>query len=269
MDRKWAVVTGASSGIGVKFAEKLAAKGYNLVIAARRAERLGKICRKIRTRYKCECEPVTVDLSTLEGCLHLYEMIEELDVEVFINNAGFGECGRFTETDMDRELEMIDVNIKAVHILTKLMVKKFCSVNRGYLLNVGSSAGMFPGGPFMAAYYASKAYVNSLTRAVAEELERRGSSVYVGCLCPGPVDTEFNSVANVEFSLKGISADRCAGYALRKMFRRETVIVPGVTIKAAVLGARLLPQRLIINLTGNQQRRKMANSNRNMHKNVL
>lgn len=258
MDRKWAVVTGASSGIGEKFAEKLAAKGYNLVIAARRAGRLEKLCRKIRTRYKNECLPVTVDLSTKEGCLYLYDRIEKLDVEVFINNAGFGECDRFTETALDRELEMIDLNIKAVHILTKLMVKKFCSVNRGYLLNVGSSAGLFPAGPFMAAYYASKAYVNSLTRAVAEELERRGSRIYVGCLCPGPVDTEFNSVANVRFALKGISADRCAGYALRRMFRRETLIVPGVSIKAAALGARLLPQKLIIRLTGNQQRRKLG-----------
>jgi short-subunit dehydrogenase len=128
----------------------------------------------------------------------------------------------------------------------------------GYLLNVASSAGLLPAGPYMATYYATKAYVASLTRAVAQELKEIGSNVYVGALCPGPVDTEFNEVANVEFALSGISAKQCVSYAIRQMKRRKTVIVPSLSIRAATTLGRLIPQELCIRITGLQQKRKLG-----------
>lgn len=256
MDNKWAVVTGASSGLGAKFAEKLAEKGYNLVIVARRRDRLQALQKVLRKKYHVECEPMVADLSKKASCLVLFDLIKNLDVEVFINNAGFGDCGRFAETDLDKELEMIDVNVRAVHILTKLMVLKFSEKKRGYILNVASSAGLLPAGPFMATYYATKSYVTSLTRAVAAELERRGSNVYVGCLCSGPVDTEFNSVANVRFALKGISSEKCVKYAISRMFRRDIIIIPDFKIRTAMTFSRYIPQDIVIMTTGNQQKKK-------------
>ena len=179
------------------------------------------------------------------------------EVEVFINNAGFGLAGSFSGTDLSREQEMIDLNVYAMHTLMKIALKAMRPAGGGYILNVASSAGLFPGGPYMATYYATKAYVASLTQGVAEELRLEGSSMYVGCLCPGPVDTEFNKVAEVRFALKGITPERCVRAALEGMKRRKTVIVPTLTMKAAVLAGRLLPGRLTVKMVAGQQRKKL------------
>jgi short-subunit dehydrogenase len=152
---------------------------------------------------------------------------------------------------------MVKVNDIAMHILFKGVLKKMICQGYGSILNVASSAGLFPAGPYMAAYYASKAYVTSLTRAVARELKERGSSVYVACLCPGPVDTEFNRVADVAFSLKGISAKRCVREALAGMRKRKTVIVPTLPMKLAVLLQRFAPQNLLLWMVGRQQKKKI------------
>lgn len=127
--------------------------------------------------------------------------------------------------------------------------------DRGFILNVASSAGLIPAGPYMAAYYASKAYVASLSRAVACELRQSHSHVYVGCLCPGPVDTEFNDVANVRFALKGISAEYCANYAIDRMMKHKTVIVPTLRMKLATTCGRFLPQSLYIKIVSHQQKK--------------
>ena len=129
--------------------------------------------------------------------------------------------------------------------------------NKGYVLNVASSAGLLPAGPYMSSYYATKAYVTSYTRGVAEELRRKHSDVYIGCLCPGPVDTEFNKVANVEFALKGISANYCANYAITQMFKKKITIVPAFKMKALVVFARFLPTKLYIRIAAKQQRKKI------------
>jgi NAD(P)-dependent dehydrogenase (short-subunit alcohol dehydrogenase family) len=126
----------------------------------------------------------------------------------------------------------------------------------GAILNVASSAGLFPAGPYMAGYYATKAYMASLTRAVAEELRQAKSPVYVSCLCPGPVNTEFNEVADVSFALPGISVQECVDYALRMMERRQTVIVPGREIRAAVFGQRFIPAALTVRVAAAQQKKK-------------
>ncbi len=254
----YAVITGASSGIGTQIAKRLAKDGYDLILVARRREKLHKISRIICKKYKeIKCEIFVADLSQLGECQRLLDYLEKKDIKVFINNAGFGDCGAFSDTDIKKELDMIDLNVKAVHYLTKNMIRQMKIADSGYILNVASSAGLIPAGPYMATYYATKAYVASLSRAVAEELHQRNSHIYVGCLCPGPVDTEFNDVANVSFALKGISAVYCANYAINKMYERKVVIVPTLRMKLATTCGRFIPQSLYIKMVSHQQKKKI------------
>ena len=227
---KFAVVTGASSGIGAEFARQLSARGYNLMLVARRADRLQALSNSLTT----ECEIFTADLARKSECLRLADALADRRIDLFINNAGFGDCGPFLQTDLEKELQMIETNVRALHILTKRIVQQMEEQGSGALLNVGSCAGLMPAGPYMAAYYATKAYVVSLTSAVAEELREMHSPVYVGCLCPGPVNTEFNAVANVQFALKGITPEFCVRCALHGIHRRKTIIVPGPLVAAGM-----------------------------------
>lgn len=255
MKDSYAVITGASAGIGVCFARRLAKDGYPLVLVARREERLYKLAEELKEEYGTECKVVVCDVSKTEECTRLMEEIQHLPLEIFINNAGFGDCGSFINGDLSKELDMIDVNIKALHTLMKLALQKM--EKQGYLLNVASSAGLLPAGPYMATYYATKAYVTSLTQAVAEELKEAGSDIYVGCLCPGPVDTEFNRVANVEFALKGISPEYCANYGIDQMYRKKTVIIPTWFLKVALTFGRMISRKLCISIAARQQKKKL------------
>ena len=252
----YAVITGASSGIGVEFAKQLAAHGYNLILVARRKERLIKTARYLSKKFKVKCTVLVKDLSKREECESLFEEIKDYDIEVFINNAGFGVFGAFADTALDREMDMISVNVSAVHILTKKMVKYFGDKNKGYLLNVASSAGLLPAGPYMSAYYATKAYVVSLTKGIAEELREENKNVYVGALCPGPVETEFNSVAGVSFGSKGISAKECAKTAVDSMFKRKKIIVPGRILKLGTYDAKFVPENLLLKFVSKFQKGK-------------
>ena len=253
MKNKYAVITGASAGIGACFARRLAKEGYPLVLVARREERLQELAKELQT----ECKIVVCDVSKTEECIRLMDELKELPIGIFINNAGFGDCGHWIKGSLDKQLDMIDVNVKAVHTLMKFALIHMEKDDEGYVLNVGSSAGLIPAGPYMATYYATKAYVVSLTEAVAKELKDAGSRIYVGCLCPGPVDTEFNRVANVTFALKGISAEYCADYAIDKMFQKKSVIIPTWYLKIALTLGRLLPRKLYISIAGMQQKKKI------------
>lgn len=253
---KYVVITGASSGIGKEFARRFAAEGYKLVLVARRKERLEELASELE-KYQPKCEIMVADISKEDECYHLIDSLHGKKVSIFINNAGFGDCGNFIETDVKKELEMIDVNVKALHLLMKLILQKFKKQGSGYLLNVASSAGLIPAGPYMATYYATKSYVTSLTRGVAQELAEKRSNIYVGCLCPGPVNTEFNDVANVKFALKGISASYCANYAVDQMKKKKVVIIPSLRMKLAMFAGRFLPQDIYIKMAGHQQKKKM------------
>ena len=248
-----ALVTGASSGIGAELAKRLDSLGFRVILTARRTDRLEALAAELKN----PAAVIAADLSKREECLRLYEETKVMNVSVLVNNAGFGIIGDFDSTDLDRELSLIDVNCTAVHILTKLFLRDFIARDRGYILNVGSSAGLMPGGPLMAAYYASKAYVVSLTRGIAAELRTRGSRVSISVLCPGPVETEFNDVADCHFAVKGISADYCAEYALKGLFGRKTVIVPDAGMKIAALGAKLAPAKAVTAIAGKMQSKKL------------
>jgi short-subunit dehydrogenase len=174
---------------------------------------------------------------------------------MLINNAGFGIYGEFTETDLDREISLINTNVTAVHILTKLFLQKFEKENKGYILNVASSAG-FLAGPLMSSYYASKNYVVRLTEAVYEELRRKKSNVHISCFCPGPVKTEFNSVAGVEFAIDGIEQSEAARYAIDKALSGKLIIMPTATMKAANFFMRFIPEKALTKICYNIQRKK-------------
>lgn len=253
MKQKWALITGASAGLGVCFAEYLAKDGYSLVLVARRRERM----EELKKRLSCECKIISADLSDMTEVERVFEEISSLNLQMVVNNAGFGHCGPFLESDVQKELNMIDVNVKAMHLVTKLALLHMCPQNSGYILNVCSSAGLIPAGPYMATYYATKAYATSLTRAVERELKEAKINIKISALCPGPVDTEFNSIANCEFKLKGIKAEYCVKVAMKGLKKEKTTIVPTFTLRVGMVLGRLLPTKLYLNMVSHQQRKKI------------
>ncbi|MBQ7136970.1 MAG: SDR family oxidoreductase [Bacilli bacterium] len=248
-----ALITGASSGIGYQMAKYLSDLGHDLVLVARNKEKLQKIQEELKTDVKI----VVADLSNENKVKEVYVLCKNEDIDILINNAGFGDCGHFYETDLNKEMEMIDLNIKAVHILTKLFFRDMKKKNKGYILNVASSAAFLPG-PLMATYYSTKAYVLRLTTALHEELRREKLDVSVSCLCPGPVDTNFNKVANVKFSVKPLDGDFVARYAIDKMFNKKLIIIPGFKMKYANFFSRFCSTKLLAKITYNIQKKKIV-----------
>lgn len=249
-----ALITGASSGIGRDMAKILSEKGYYLILVARRRERLEQLQQELPGKSEIIC----ADLSKETECFQLYDQLKFQKIDVLINNAGFGLFGRFDATDLEKELKMLDTNIRAVHILMKLFLKDMKARNSGYILNVASSAAFMPG-PLLSSYYASKAYVLRLTQAVYEELRREGSAVHVSALCPGPVNTEFNSVAQVSFGVKGLDSRAVAEYTLKKMFAGKLVIVPGIMMKTVHFFSRFVPEKPLLKITYRVQKQKEKN----------
>lgn len=250
-----ALITGASSGIGYNMAKYLNSMGYSLVLVARDKEKLQKIQKELSGEVKI----VVADLSNESKLKELYVLCKNDNIDILVNNAGFGLFGEFTETDLNQELEMIDVNIKAVHILTKLFLKDMKKRNKGYILNV-SSAASFQAGPLMATYYATKSYVTKLTLAIYEELRRDKSNVHISCLCPGPVNTNFNNIANVQFSMKSLSSEYVARYAIDKMFQNKLIIIPGIKMKFTIFFNRLVSNKLAIRIVYKFQKKKEKNN---------
>lgn len=247
-----ALITGASSGMGKEMAKILSDKGYDLILVARRKKRLQDLKKELKTNV----EIINIDISSTYNCMELYNQVKDKNIDILINNAGFGIFGEFTKTNLDKELDLIDTNIKAVHILTKLFLKNFIEKDYGYILNVSSSAGFMPGGPLMASYYASKSYVLSLTSSIREELNKIDSNVYIGALCPGPVDTEFNKVAKVQFGVKSLNAKEVSNYAIKKMFQKKLYIIPGIEMKLSCTFSKLLPRKLLLKIAYNIQKKK-------------
>ncbi len=232
-----ALITGASSGMGADMARILSEKGFNLILVARRTQKL----EKLKEELKGEVTIITMDISSTYNCMKLYNQVKKENIDILINNAGFGFFGEFNKIKLEKELDMIDLNIKSLHTLTKLFLRDFIKNDKGFVLNV-SSAAAFLEGPLMATYYATKAYVLKLTLAISEELKEKRSNVYIGAFCPGPVKTEFSKVANVKFNHQLESYD-AANYALKKMFSKKVVIMPGFKTKIGVFFARFLTSK--------------------------
>ena len=245
-----ALITGASSGMGRDMAKILSQKGYDLILVARDEKKLEEVKKQLKTETKI----LVMDISNEENCKKIYE--ENKDIDILINNAGFGDCGHFEETSLDKDIQMIHTNIIAYHILTKLYLKEMIKKDSGKILNVASIAGFMPG-PLMTTYYSTKNYVVRFSESIREELRRKKSKVQISILCPGPVDTNFNKVADVEFALKGLSSEYVAKYAINKFFKGKFYIVPGWKIKLARIGAKLAPASLVAKISYNMQKRKI------------
>lgn len=247
-----ALITGASSGIGREFALYLAELGYDLIICSRSTDKLNALKDEIKN---VSVRVITIDLSRESDAFDLYEHLKEENIDVLINNAGFGAFGKFLNVPLEREVELIHTNVSSVHILTKCFLKDMQSKNSGLILNVGSMAG-FSAGPKLSSYYASKNYVVRLTQAINEELRRDGSKVKISVLCPGPVETNFNNVANVRFTTKGLNARDVARYAFDKARQGKIIIIPGFLMKTVKFFEHFLPENLLTRISYNVQSKK-------------
>ncbi|MDD4027600.1 MAG: SDR family oxidoreductase [Bacilli bacterium] len=246
-----ALVTGASSGIGKEICIYLDSLGYELILVSRDKDKLLEVQNILKNKSKV----ITLDLSNINNCYKLYNLTSKYDVDILVNNAGFGLHGEFVDSDINKEISMIDLNIKAVHILTKLFLKDFVNKDKGYILNVSSSAA-FLSGPLMSTYYSTKSYVYRLTTAIYEELRKKKSNVFISVLCPGPVKTNFNKTANCKFDIKSVDSKYVAKYAIYKMFKKKLVIIPSLYIKVGIFINRFLPIKLSLKIAYNIQDKK-------------
>jgi short-subunit dehydrogenase len=248
MSRQTVLITGASSGIGRSLAELFARDGYDVVLVARRAAELQEQARDLADRHRVVARAIPADLAKAEGAPFLYTQLQRIgiDVDVLVNNAGVGMQGAFAELPLDRQLQMIHLNATALTTLTRLLIPGMLARRRGGILNVGSTAGFQPG-PFMAVYYATKAYVVSFTEAIAEELD--GSGLRVTCLAPGPTATGFAAEAGATqsrlFSGDTMTADDVAAIGYEAWKEGRPLVIAGSRNRFSALVVRLAPRAMV------------------------
>lgn len=246
-----ALITGGSSGLGFEMAKILSSKCDEIIIVAKDEVKLKKSAAKLCTG-RAKIKSVALDLGIPDNCKKLFN--ENKDVDLLINNAGFGDAGYFFITDVDKDIDMINTNITALHILTKLYLREMKKANHGHILNVASIAGFMPG-PLMSTYYATKGYVVRLSEAVREELRREKSNVKISILCPGPVNTNFKNRANIKFNFNGISSEYVASYALSHL--NHFYIIPRIEIKLAKIVANIVPSSCLAKIMYNIQKERL------------
>ncbi len=256
---KTALVTGASSGLGLEFSKLLAQDGYNLVIVARDRQKLQQVAGELQARYKIQARVLVKDLSEAGAAQEIYDELrgDSVAVDVLINNAGYALYGPFIETDLTTEVQMIATNVTTLTILSKLFAREMVTRRRGRILNVASTAAFAPG-PLMAVYYATKAYVLSLSEALANELQ--GTGVTVTALCPGPVETGFQKRAQMEASRlvagrKIADAASVAAEGYRAMLKGQTMIIPGLMNQLQTLSVRFTPRKMVAQVVRNMSER--------------
>jgi hypothetical protein len=243
-----ALVTGASSGLGVEYARLFAADKHDLVLVARRRDRLEALAKELQAAHGVKAHVIAADLATPEGPARVVDEARRLGLEIdfLVNNAGLGASGAFAELELSRELEMIQVNITALVNLTRAFLPAMLARKRGRILNVGSTAG-FPPGPFMAVYYASKAFVNSFTEALWYEL--RGTGVAATVSCPGATATEFAGVAGNDrsllFRMGAASPAQVAKEGYRAMIKGKPMVIHGIKNKLTVQSLRVSPRSVV------------------------
>jgi hypothetical protein len=243
---KWAVVTGASAGIGEAIAVELAESGVNLVLTARRRERLDLLAERLRSKYSVQTQVIVADLCLPKAPQQIFDATEGagLQVDVLINNAGFGEYGEFLRSKMDMQLDMVQVNCTAVVHLTRLFLPAMAARRQGAVMIVASTASYQPV-PYLATYGATKAFDRMLAEALAEEMKRHG--VRVSALCPGPTESEFTQVSGVRPGdrRKPQSAVPVARLGLEALAQGKHSIIPYLRGRVQVFAQRFIPRRVV------------------------
>lgn len=260
MTRQTALITGASGGIGYELARQFAQGGYDLVLVARGVDGLKHVADELRAQWNTAVHIAPFDLALPGAADELFQHTQRngLTVDVLVNNAGFGTHGYFHEIEPKETLDLLNLNITALTQLTRLYLTGMVERDRGGVLNVASTAAFQPG-PFMATYYASKAYVLSFTEAVAEEVS--GTRVTVSVLCPGPTGTEFQRRAGITGTIMGakgllmMSAERVARIAYRQFRSGKRVIIPGLANKSGAVVAPRVPRALVLPIVKRLQKR--------------
>ena len=244
---KTALITGGARGIGAAITAALAAQGANVaVIYAGSQEKAEALCAQCAQDHGVHAQAYQCDVADFAAAKAVVAQVKKDfgTVDILVNNAGFGVFGEFTETALQEELELLQVNVRALHILTKLFLRDFKKRNFGRILNVASSAG-FLTGPLFSSYYASKNYVVRLSLAIAEELRREKSRVTISILCPGPVDTGFNDRAGVQFRVKALTPEAVAKEAVFGLLTGKLLIIPGMMMRVGVAASKLVPEKLL------------------------
>ncbi|NWF69818.1 MAG: SDR family oxidoreductase [Chloroflexi bacterium] len=256
--KRTALITGASGGIGLEFGKIFAREGYNLVLVARSGGKLHEIAAELTKQYGAQVTVLAQDLGQPNAAQAVYDALQaqNINVDVLINNAGFANYGYFTEIETQKDLDLIQLNIAVLTHLCKLFLPGMKAHGWGRVLNVASTAAFFPG-PLMAVYYASKAYVLSLSEALAREM--RGTGVIVTALCPGPTESGFQQRAAMEDSklVQGglMSAAQVAEEGYRALMGGTTVVVTGIMNKIIAFSHRLMPRNMAADVVMNQQQR--------------
>jgi len=248
--KETALVTGASSGIGLEFARIFSKNGSDLILIARSEEKLYALAKELEQAYGIKAKVMAKDLSDKNAPEEIYNELkkEKIEIDYLVNNAGFGGYGKYYETDWKKEEDMIQVNITALAHLTKLFVKDMVKRNNGRILNVASTAAFQPG-PLMSVYYAGKAFVLSLSEAMAYEL--KDTKVKVTCFCPGPVKSNFHIAANIKESKltkgKNIPTSyEAALYGYNAMMKGKRIAIEGFMNKALAFAVRFLPRKMVL-----------------------
>jgi len=250
--KQWSLITGASGGIGYELATVFAKNGWNLVLVARSEEKLIELKNKLESAFKIRVEIISIDLSQRTAPQKVFDSLQKKHISILalVNNAGFGVFGKFSETSLDKEINMIDLNIVSLTILTKLFLKEMIQNKKGYILNIASTAA-FQAGPLMAIYYATKAYVLLFSEAISNEL--KGTGVTVTAYCPGATQTGFQAAANAEKSAlfqqrKLPSAQEVAEDAYKALLKKKTVAIHGLVNWTLANSVRFMPRKVITSI---------------------
>lgn len=252
MTTETVLITGASSGIGLELARCFAAAKSNLVLVARREEKLRELARELQANHGVQVHVIVKDLAESSASREVVEQIDAagIAIDVLVNNAGFGERGPFVELGLQRQMNMLQVNVQSLTELTRRFLPGMIARRRGGVLNVASTAGFQPG-PWLTIYYATKAYVLHFSEGLAEEL--LGTGVSTTCLCPGATATEFGQQSHSDsallFRLGTMSAERVARNGYRGFRKRRVIVVPGLGPKLLTLGVRLTPRFFVRKIT--------------------
>lgn len=236
------LITGASSGIGKDIAKIFSDRGCETILVSKGKERLENASKEIKGS-----KIFVADLTKEKDVDKLLEFIKKEKPDIVVNNAGFGHFGFYDEIDTNIELDMINVNVIALERITKACLEYMTENKDYYILNVASLAGLMMGGPLLSTYYATKSYVRSYTLGLYKELQVKNRNVHISVLCPGPVDTNFNNVAGGSFSVKPLTSEYVAKYAVDKMFKDKLIIIPGFTNKLSYHFGKLLPTKMMLN----------------------